>query len=1288
MPSNPRRPRLAGMLRPRAPMRTFLACALAALGAQAMAQSATVTVRAWGSLAANVGPQMQLRVNGVVVGSTEVRASSYQNYSFPNVTVPAGAKLDLVFNNDAYSPPNDRNLFVESVTANGVTMASTAAGVVFDRGQGGAAFDGADVLPGRSDLWWNGALRFTVTAPPVVTAPAKYTLFATIGTPGGGTVTSTPNGINCPGDCDDTWPQGSVFKLVATPAAGHSFSAWSGACTGTEASCTVTLNGVTRVTANFKPGQAAGNVLLSTAVSGSGSIVSAGGGINCGADCSESVASGTKVDLSATPATGNRFVNWTGACAGTAPNCTLTLTANATATANFAPVTAGTYNLTVAKTGSGSVTAPGIACGTDCSEAYAAGQAVTLAASPASGNTFAGWGGACSGTGACVVTMSANASVSASFTPSGTPGAQYIPLDLAAGPAAERVPLRTGVPFPRGVLSDLSRLRLETGDGQEVPAQFDAIARWPDGSVKVALTHLVGNLGIAKSYRVAYGPGVARAALPRNVAVSGSPATEITVDTGLVRFAVSPKGLITKLWRDANGNGAMEAGEQLIDAGDMFVVNAFDNQEYTASAATDAVVTVEENGPMRAVIKAQGSLTSGSGARLIKYLVRYYANQGSDKVDMDVSVIDDRLEANVQWQMFQPNERASFAFAAKAMGMRWHYLSDGAADYRFGGEGGAAYGAKVTGEHYILQKGDFKFETVTEGGQRRGYDRGHTFGYSGVGAGSKAPGWVALDSGNRHLALMVKDFWQQFPGELSVKGNTLTASLFPERAGGAETSRPAPAGDLYRRAGSMYFSREGGAKTYQLRFAAGVGTASTSAIHSMNDSYQRHRLELTATPAWYTASGVFGDLTVGNAAAATGHSAMLMNDIYVPSIEATDGNATMFGWRDYGDRLRAGWAAKVGADQVCVPSFYNDTHIGANKFFTEFVRTGDQRWFQLGDISTRHFMDIDVSHGPRAGYWVTGGAPQPAGEVHAINHESVDHQGRNLHWGHAHVSGLSNLYLLTGDKRSMEVLTEIANWWKFVSPHFFKTPFNQADRFREAERDYAWPLYVMNEYVRVTGDAAYHKAVSGHLVNYLIQWWQTPMNHIGYNPATNTVGNAVVNVNDASRGTGYWTMTRMDNSNGTQGTGTNPWMAGPLLSNVIQFYEQDKLMAASGKGAGIPYATVEDMLFQGMNYVVKYGYVNPTIGFAYSETTRTYSGGHTLLDFPLAYLDRLYKQRRAASAVPHPEWYDTQAQWSVIAKKYFDELNAARVGANRQSYGFYGYEMVYPADFFKVMGAP
>jgi hypothetical protein len=51
----------------------------------------------------------------------------------------------------------------------------------------------------------------------------------------------------------------------------------------------------------------------------------------------------------------------------------------------------------------------------------------------------------------------------------------------------------------------------------------------------------------------------------------------------------------------------------------------------------------------------------------------------------------------------------------------------------------------------------------------------------------------------------------------------------------------------------------------------------------------------------------------------------------------------------------------------------------------------------------------------------------------------------------------------------------------------------------------------------------------------------------------------------------------------------------------------------------------------------------------------------------------------------HSAWYDTQAQWSVIAAKDYNEFVTAPIGANTQSYGFYGYEMVTPVDFFSIM---
>ncbi|MBK6998574.1 MAG: DUF1566 domain-containing protein [Rhodoferax sp.] len=80
----------------------------------------------------------------------------------------------------------------------------------------------------------------------------------------------------------------------------------------------------------------------------------------------------------------------------------------------------GSFVLAVSKsgTGTGTVTgsAAGINCGSTCSSALTSGASVTLTAAPATGSTFSGWSGSCSGTGTCTVSMTAAQNVTATFT--------------------------------------------------------------------------------------------------------------------------------------------------------------------------------------------------------------------------------------------------------------------------------------------------------------------------------------------------------------------------------------------------------------------------------------------------------------------------------------------------------------------------------------------------------------------------------------------------------------------------------------------------------------------------------------------------------------------------------------------------------------------------------------------------------------------------------------------------------------------------------------------------------
>ena len=133
-----------------------------------------------------------------------------------------------------------------------------------------------------------------------------------------------------------------------------------------------------------------------TAIAGCGAAVCGDGIVQAGEACDDgNLVNGDGCSASCTVQTG--YV-----CTGSPSVCT--------------PIT---YPLNLSKAGSGMGTvssAPaGISCGATCSSNYSSGTVVSLSASPDSGSSFAGWSGACTGTGTCTVTLSSSRSVSATF---------------------------------------------------------------------------------------------------------------------------------------------------------------------------------------------------------------------------------------------------------------------------------------------------------------------------------------------------------------------------------------------------------------------------------------------------------------------------------------------------------------------------------------------------------------------------------------------------------------------------------------------------------------------------------------------------------------------------------------------------------------------------------------------------------------------------------------------------------------------------------------------------------
>jgi len=298
----------------------------------------------------------------------------------------------------------------------------------------------ADTLPikkGKTGLGSTYALDFasvTRNTPPSVgmyeyvlsssSTPTTYTLITSLS--GSGIITSSPSGISCGSNCSYEYTSGITVTLSATANKGYTFSGWSGDCSGAD-TCTVTMTAAKSVTATFIQNMYTLTISKPATNTGTGAVNSSDSGISCGSDCSEAYSYGTNVTLTAAADSGSAFYGWSGDCTGTS-TCQVTIDAVKNVSASF--LTQDTPALITSKKGTGKgkikstsamlassvATTSSIDCGDVCVQQFENATKITLTAEPESGSTFAGWEGACSGTGTCVVTVNAATTVTATFT--------------------------------------------------------------------------------------------------------------------------------------------------------------------------------------------------------------------------------------------------------------------------------------------------------------------------------------------------------------------------------------------------------------------------------------------------------------------------------------------------------------------------------------------------------------------------------------------------------------------------------------------------------------------------------------------------------------------------------------------------------------------------------------------------------------------------------------------------------------------------------------------------------
>ena len=536
---------------------------------------------------------------------------------------------------------------------------------------------------------------------------------------------------------------------------------------------------------------------------------------------------------------------------------------------------------------------------------------------------------------------------------------------------AAKWPVTAGVPFPEGVLGHDRNVRILRGE-EEIPAQVHTTCRWPNGSVKWVLVSVIADApadGTAE-YVLEYGRDVGRAEWLM-YPMARRAGDRVLVNTGALSFAVDSHGQIVDLAR---------GDQQLLAPGAGCASTLVDSSGVTyRTALGDAEVVIEENGPVRTVIKTVGNLTDEAGKKSFRIEQRIEAYRGSPLMRVQHTFVNDVPEG------FTNIESLSYQVPVVSAG-RWQ-------------------AALVEGEAIPLERGSVV--------QR--FDKEFIRGDSAT--GGRIVGGLVGD-GEGGCAVAVRDFWQNYPKGFTVTNQGVSIDLCPEFEAGLYDKFPFEKEGhqlYYYLLDGHYRFKRGMAKTHEL-FLCFAPPAERAGLCQL---FQRPLL-LTASPAWYCDSKAFYSVAPRDEKRFKAYE------------EAIDKNLEAYakrreGQHDYGMMNYGDWYGERGSNWGNIE--YDTQHA----FFLEYIRSGNPEAFFLGESTEIHNRDIDtVQWSPNpsevgavyihqmchVGGYYTKSVPGTLGFPRAGY--TVSHAWTEGHFGH---------YFLTGDRRSLETGIAVADFF-------------------------------------------------------------------------------------------------------------------------------------------------------------------------------------------------------------------------------------------------------------------
>ena len=544
--------------------------------------------------------------------------------------------------------------------------------------------------------------------------------------------------------------------------------------------------------------------------------------------------------------------------------------------------------------------------------------------------------------------------VAASFLPSALGASVEVPLTVTERAGVPRVGnhVNSGVPLPMGAVKDVAELGLFDSAGKPVNAQIVERCRWlKDRSLKFVTVHFLCDVGVKGTKKYVLKTAKVK---PTKTLKTEATADAVTVDTGILKFTVKKKGF-NLFDRVSLG------GKQVVAPGTAKVTLVATEGEYRVAgklakvASESDVVKVtpvvktlelEENGPVRAVVKVTGEFAKENG-KTLDFVARYYTLAGSASVRVAFTVVN---RVGKKFASFIGVRELSMTVPLKGGGDRGHQFPRGA--------GSTTVGPSDPAGRTTLLQLDGKVV------QYAWYPRRGDPGYTEVKQNARSFGWAALAGKDAALAVGVRYFGQLYPKGFELRGDGAVKVMLV-----APGKSPSCAGA----SGVPFFT--GAARTHEVLFAfrgpGDIGFDKPSRGDAARAMGVVDPLFAVAPTDWYCQkTNGFGRLVDANPDNfKPEHQALVKKfqanlDRSFKTVLGRKSGKSNRGMEEYGF---FNWGAGVHHGSV-VKGTWLDTGWNGNYYdfpfslMVNFVRTGDPVYWDIAQAHALHIADVDVCH--------------------------------------------------------------------------------------------------------------------------------------------------------------------------------------------------------------------------------------------------------------------------------------------------------------------------------------